>query len=83
MSCQTTLYPEAMRKIPDNLPINEDSTAYDDVYRGAPVAAGKKSMAYALTFQSDTKTLKDTEVAKQRQRIVRRLERELGAVLRG
>jgi len=54
-----------------------------DVYRGAPVAAGKKSMAYALTFQSDTKTLKDTEVAKQRQRIVRRLERELGAVLRG
>ena len=54
-----------------------------DVYRGAPVAAGQKSMAYALTFQSDSKTLKDTEVAKQRQRIVRRLERELGAVLRG
>jgi phenylalanyl-tRNA synthetase beta chain len=54
-----------------------------DVYRGAPVATGRKSMAYALTFQSDTKTLKDTEVAKQRQRIVRRLERELGAVLRG
>ena len=54
-----------------------------DVYRGDPVAAGKKSMAYALTFQSDTKTLKNTEVAKQRQRIVRRLERELGAVLRG
>ena len=47
------------------------------------MAAGKKSMAYALTFQLDAKTLKDTEVAKQRQRIVRRLEKELGAVLRG
>ncbi|MDH7486924.1 MAG: phenylalanine--tRNA ligase subunit beta [Anaerolineae bacterium] len=54
-----------------------------DVYRGAPVPAGKKSMAYALTFQSDTKTLQDAEVAGLRQRIVQRLEKELGAVLRG
>jgi phenylalanyl-tRNA synthetase beta chain len=54
-----------------------------DVYRGAPVAEGKKSMAYALTFQSDSKTLQDAQVAKQRQRIVSRLEKELGAVLRG
>jgi phenylalanyl-tRNA synthetase beta chain len=54
-----------------------------DIYRGRPVAEGKKSMAYALTFQSDSKTLRDAEVAKQRQRIVRKLERELGAVLRG
>jgi phenylalanyl-tRNA synthetase beta chain len=54
-----------------------------DIYRGAPVPEGTKSMAYALTFQSDTRTLQDSQVAKQRQRIVRRLERELGAVLRG
>jgi len=54
-----------------------------DVYRGAPVPPGKKSMAYALTFQSDTKTLQDAEVAQVRQRIIRRLEKELGAVLRG
>jgi phenylalanyl-tRNA synthetase beta chain len=53
-----------------------------DVYRGAPVPAGQKSMAYALTYQSDSKTLQDAEVAKQRQRIVQHLERELGAVLR-
>ena len=50
---------------------------------GAPVPAGQKSLAYALTFQSDSKTLQDAEVAKLRQRIVRRLEEELGAVLRG
>ncbi|MBC8262997.1 MAG: phenylalanine--tRNA ligase subunit beta, partial [Anaerolineales bacterium] len=54
-----------------------------DLYRGAPVPAGQKSLAYALTFQSDSKTLQDAEVAKLRQRIVRRLEEELGAVLRG
>jgi len=54
-----------------------------DVYRGDQVGAGKKSMAYALTFQDDTRTLKDAEVAKVRGRIVRRLTRDIGAVLRG
>ncbi|HUW08853.1 MAG TPA: phenylalanine--tRNA ligase subunit beta, partial [Anaerolineae bacterium] len=54
-----------------------------DIYRGPQVAEGKKSMAYALTFQSDSKTLQDTGVARQRQRIVQSLEKELGAVLRG
>jgi len=54
-----------------------------DVYRGDQVGAGKKSMAYALTFQDDIRTLKDAEVAKVRGRIVRRLTRDIGAVLRG
>jgi phenylalanyl-tRNA synthetase beta chain len=53
-----------------------------DVYRGDPVPAGKKSLAYALTFQAPDKTLRDEIVAKQVQRIVRSLNRELGAELR-
>jgi len=53
-----------------------------DVYRGAPVPEGKKSLAYALTFQSPDKTLSDALVAKQVERIVQRLRRELGAELR-
>jgi phenylalanyl-tRNA synthetase beta chain len=53
-----------------------------DVYRGAPVPEGKKSLAYALTFQSRDKTLSDALVAKQVERIVQRLRRELGAELR-
>jgi phenylalanyl-tRNA synthetase beta chain len=54
-----------------------------DVYRGEPVAAGKKSLAYALTFQAPDKTLRDAIVAKQVQRIVVELQGELGAELRG
>ena len=53
-----------------------------DVYRGEQVGAGKKSMAYRLTYQADDRTLTDKEVAKLRGKIVRRLERELGATLR-
>jgi phenylalanyl-tRNA synthetase beta chain len=53
-----------------------------DVYRGDPVPTGKKSLAYALTFQAPDKTLRDAIVAKQVGRIVQRLQKELGAELR-
>ena len=53
-----------------------------DLYRGAPVPEGKKSLAYALTFQSPDKTLSDALVAKQVERIVQRLKKLLGAELR-
>ncbi len=53
-----------------------------DVYRGKQVPAGKKSLAYALTFQADDKTLKDADVEKVRRRIVARLGQTVGATLR-
>jgi phenylalanyl-tRNA synthetase beta chain len=53
-----------------------------DVYRGEPVPKGKKSLAFALTFQAPDKTLSDKIVAGQVKRIVNRLESELGAELR-
>jgi phenylalanyl-tRNA synthetase beta chain len=53
-----------------------------DVYRGEKVGAGKKSLAYSLTYQAPDKTLSDKDVAGIRTRIVRRLEQELDAVLR-
>jgi phenylalanyl-tRNA synthetase beta chain len=53
-----------------------------DVYRGDPLPAGKKSLAYRLTFQAPDKTLNDKVVATQQERIVKRLEKELGAKLR-
>ena len=50
-----------------------------DVYRGEPIPAGRKSLAFALTFQAPDKTLRDAIVAKQVKRIVKRLQHELGA----
>ena len=54
-----------------------------DVYRGEQVGAGKKSLAYNLAYQAPDRTLTDDEAVKIRQKIVRRLEQELGAKLRG
>jgi len=52
-----------------------------DVYRGEQIGAGKKSLAYSLTYQAE-KTLTDKEAAAIRNKIVRRLEHEVGAKLR-
>jgi len=53
-----------------------------DVYSGKQVAAGKKSLAYSLTFQSADHTLTDAEVDKVLEAILRKLQAELGATLR-
>jgi phenylalanyl-tRNA synthetase beta chain len=53
-----------------------------DVYRDDRIGLGKKSLAYALTYQSLEGTLTDKDAAGIRNRIVRRVEQELGAKLR-
>jgi phenylalanyl-tRNA synthetase beta chain len=53
-----------------------------DVYRGGQIGTGKKSLAYSLTYQSPDHTLTDPELVQTRQRIIRRLEQDLGAFLR-
>ncbi len=53
-----------------------------DVYRGEQIGSGKKSLAYSLTYQAPDRTLTDEEAAQVRNRIVRRLEQELGGKLR-
>ncbi|MBI3152306.1 MAG: phenylalanine--tRNA ligase subunit beta, partial [Chloroflexi bacterium] len=52
-----------------------------DVYRGDQIGAGKKSLAYSLTYQSD-KTMTDADAAAIRNKIVKRLEQTIGAKLR-
>ena len=54
-----------------------------DVYSGGQVPAGKKSMAYRLTFQSPDKTLTDQQVNGVQQAIIKKLTTGLGATLRG
>jgi phenylalanyl-tRNA synthetase beta chain len=53
-----------------------------DVYRGDQVGPGKKSIAFAVTFQSREKTLTDEEAAALRARIVNRLQEAFRAELR-
>ncbi len=53
-----------------------------DLYVGEQVPPGKKSVAFRLTYQAVDRTLKDEEVDKVQKRILERLSKELGAVLR-
>ncbi len=53
-----------------------------DIYRGEQVGAGKKSLAFALTYQSDEKSLDESDIAKLRKRILKEVKEELGAELR-
>jgi phenylalanyl-tRNA synthetase beta chain len=54
-----------------------------DVFRGASVPEGSRSLAYALRLQSGERTLTDAEVAAVRQRVVDAVTRDHGARLRG
>src|SRR4029078_4654014 len=54
-----------------------------DVYRGEAIGAGKKSLAYALTYQAADRTLTDKEVDKAHQKIEGRLRHVLKAQVRG
>ena len=53
-----------------------------DIYRGEQIGAGKKSLAFHLTYQSYDHTLTAEDVAPVRTRIMRALEQELAARVR-
>jgi phenylalanyl-tRNA synthetase beta chain len=54
-----------------------------DLYRGESIPPGKKSLAYALTYQADDRTLTDKEVDKAHKKIEDRLRHVLQAQIRG
>ena len=53
-----------------------------DVYRGEQVGEGRKSIAFAVSFQSPERTLTDEDAAALRDRIVAALAERFGAELR-
>ena len=53
-----------------------------DVYRGAAIGAGRRSLAYRLRLQALDRTLTDADVADVRQRVTAAAAK-LGAELRG
>jgi len=62
-------------------PLVTDVTLFD-LYSGEQLPAGKKSLAYRITFQSPKHTLTDDEVNKVQQQILDKLSKQLGATLR-
>jgi phenylalanyl-tRNA synthetase beta chain len=54
-----------------------------DLYRGPSIPAGTKSLAFALTYQADDRTLTDKEVDKAHKKIEDRLVHVLKGMIRG
>ncbi len=71
---------DAIARCPDLLV--EDVRLFD-VYRGAPLPAGKKSLAYSIAYRAADRTLTDEEVNRLHQRLVEAVTSQLGVVLRG
>lgn len=62
--------------------VRVSADVFDD-YRGQGVPDGKKSLALRLRYQATDRTLTDADVAKIQQGLMTRLNKELGATLRG
>lgn len=54
-----------------------------DIFRGEQIGAGKKSLAYKLTYIAPDRTLEAAEVTTLRNKIIKRMEYEFKAKLRG
>lgn len=59
----------------------EDASLFD-LYQGAPVPEGKKSMAFSIRYRSLEKTLSEAEIKGIHSSIVERVNQALGAELR-
>lgn len=53
-----------------------------DVYKGEKIEAGKKSYAVSFTFQDESKTLTEKDIDKAMGRLMEKLEKDAGAVIR-
>jgi phenylalanyl-tRNA synthetase beta chain len=54
-----------------------------DVYRGAPIPAGHKSLAYALVYRAPDRTLTDAATAERQATVEAALRQRFGATIRG
>ena len=70
---------EAIRKAGG--PLVEKITLFD-IYKGAQIEEGKKSIAYAIVYRDPKKSLTDNDVNKVHDKILKALEHKLGAQLR-
>lgn len=70
---------ETIRKAGGNL---VEKVQLFDIYKGAQIPEGKKSIAYAIAYRDEKKTLEDKDIAKVHDKILKALEHKLGAILR-
>ncbi|WP_316570913.1 phenylalanine--tRNA ligase subunit beta [Neobacillus sp. YIM B06451] len=63
-------------------PLLKEASVFD-LYEGANMEAGKKSIAFSLKYANPERTLTDEEVTKVHEKVLAALKEQAGAVLRG
>jgi phenylalanyl-tRNA synthetase beta chain len=71
---------EKIRNVAGNLLVNLELF---DEYRGKGIDSGRKSLALGLTFQDSSRTLKEAEVEAETAKVIKALQAEYRAELRG
>jgi phenylalanyl-tRNA synthetase beta chain len=71
----------AVQSVFEGSPLVASATPFD-VYRGAQLGPGKKSLAFAVRYQAPNRTLTQEDADREQGKILRRLEHEFGATLR-
>ena len=59
-----------------------ESVALFDVYKGAPIPAGMKSVSFSLTLRAQDQTLTEAHASETMNAVLEALSREHGAVIR-
>jgi phenylalanyl-tRNA synthetase beta chain len=72
---------QQLQDIIDSFPLVTGITLFD-LYRGNQIAAGRKSFAMRVVYQSPSRTLTDEEVNQTQHEILEKLGQQLGATLR-
>jgi phenylalanyl-tRNA synthetase beta chain len=74
---------DVMKSISDNAGELLADLSVFDVYQGAGIAEGKKSLAFSLVLRSMERTLADVEIEQIMTRVIDAVQRSFSAVLRG
>ena len=72
----------AIQAILEGSPLVSSARVFD-VFRGERLGAGKKSVAFSIRYQVPNRTLTSEDANREQAKLVKRLEREFGAELRG
>lgn len=79
---ESTSHDAVLNTIRQAKPNHLEKVELFDVFRGKHVAEGHKSVAYAFTYRSQERTLKDDEVGAAQSRVIEALRSKLGAQIR-
>lgn len=79
---EATTHEAVQSVIRQTKPAHLESVELFDVFRGKNVAAGQKSMAYALTYRHPERTLTDAEVNAAQEKLIGQLKDRLKATVR-